>query len=306
MNAESRLTYRQMRPLPVSCLTCSKPIMHSKQVLQHIRKQAYISDANTGYFCSKKCSAKWKFCIRERRNKCVGCSKQIGWTLNQAKAICVDCKESKPAAIVKSCEHCNCSFKHYPKSKDQGRFCSIECYQQDSKRKVYSCQCCSKSFKVYGGGSSGLFCSRQCSGKYKSWASDRKARCKCGLATGDRNTKYCQQCRVRRRDQQIPKEFRKCINHAYLIMRRHNYAQSNPLLARCNSTATGLRLRVRQAPRVKTLKRAVPRNFDHKILMEMDRMKAKGKRADWTPLEAKCHSVASGLKKRGRRRRALN
>jgi len=200
----------------------------------------------------------------------------------------------------KVCEVCKAEFR--PQSRSAGRFCNRDCMMKGMgwKPNNHSCMCCSKAFKVRGGNRKSLYCSRQCAKRYLSWDRNRKARCKCGKATG-KSRSLCVDCKIVRRNP-VPEEWRECIKAAYSTMRPTTYT---PLQVRCNNTAVGLYLRSKEAPRMhRRGKGQRPKNLDRKILMEMDRMKQKGKAADRSPLETKCHSVASGLRKRGRRRRA--
>jgi len=87
----------------------------------------------------------------------------------------------------KICEQCLTAFQWYAKGGTKGRFCSKECYAKHQRQTALRmCLCCSKlwythrSTKATDGKNAKMFCSRRCSGKYKTWQVNRDARCQCG------------------------------------------------------------------------------------------------------------------------------
>lgn len=157
----------------------------------------------TGWICSKECRE--LRAIAKRSVKCMVCGvavKMVG-TKVVPKFCGSECKEkARLASKTKQCEQCGCDFIAKQCSV---RFCSRSCANESrTKHKERQCLNCGKmhipllvSRSDYAGKHkfSNMFCSRKCSGKYKTWASDRKSKCRsCGKATGNKSVTKCATC----------------------------------------------------------------------------------------------------------------
>ena len=194
-----RLVDRPKLPLriPTNCLTCSKALVLSHQIKQQIKKDHLSGkfSSRPGHFCNRDCAGRFRRSETVRKCKCADCGKRLGFDTKGRKRRCAECQ---PVVWeTAKCAQCSTCYRFKPSSANVGRFCSRQCYFKwisDNARK-WSCLCCSKSFKVRSGRHSGIYCSRQCAKRYLAWENARKARCRCGKATGKRDA-ICVDCKV--------------------------------------------------------------------------------------------------------------
>jgi hypothetical protein len=106
-------------------------------------------------------------------------------------------------------------------SQCENKYCSPNCFNEHKKQKSSkNCLCCGKTWyrksvsrkqsKYSSSKFHNCFCSKQCAKKYSEFECSRKARCRCGKATGQSGIYVCQECKLTS-DWDALGDFSKCV-----------------------------------------------------------------------------------------------
>lgn len=139
---------------PKKCKNCGKTFIPCK------KNQLY---------CSSQCQTNdWYRNNRSKKVYCVVCGKQIPEANGGSRYCSEQCRDK---AHTKICKECGKEFvpKYNGHYDDSAQYCSVECANNAQKDKsLYVCKQCGKIFHRRKRGEDQCeFCSRECSGKYK-------------------------------------------------------------------------------------------------------------------------------------------
>lgn len=199
-----------------------------------------------------------------------------------------------------NCEHCGKAIDR----NETTRFCGKECYSAFKRSKASKdCMCCGKTWYRHGvtrkqskyatSRFHNCFCSKRCAKKYQEFECGRKARCRCGLPTGESRVEICEKCRAGINLSALG-AFSKCVGDVFDGMQ-------NEWNKRCSNAVQSLK--IRQSTRVgKEKQRKVVSTWEESILNQWKSMMVRVRHRNTIGWMSRIRNAVNLLGKRQRRK----